>query len=588
MDCASSPKETARDTPGESLKNEAGPTRGRASKIAGTVLKFVIVPALIIVVIYSPRYDEGILLSLDEGHYLGPVDALLNGKTLYREVYTFYGPILNYGLALSMKLFGVTISTYRATFLWGGILVLLLSYLVLACAVRRSLFAFLGGWMIAFINDGADYWYARYAGVRLFGPLLSALCFVAYFRDKSRIWLIGAAGALSALSVVTSSEMTYPALVAGAVGLAISATTSHRVDRALLLRSLKFYSVGFFATLLPFVIWLALKRALVPYVEIAFYDVPFLVGKAYPISDVFERPPLSLSVYAWRRFSLTRACLVYVMLTVYACAVCYLLAKWKRKGEFDFRDSCTAVALAMGIPLFHTASSRLAGFQLFFVAPPALVVLALLWERLYEWIRKAVEHVRTRSGPGISRRILLLLMALVVFAGSLSWMAQRTVRKANVRVVLQNYGLKPLPEELRCVPLDLERAGIAVPEDQARQVKSTVDYVLAHTAPDEPILALPHEGTLHFLAGRPSATRFSTIVLTELKPEYASEAIGDLEKARPRLAVYAADSYINVLLDVTAEERIAPVLQYLKTHYTEVYAIGETHFYMRNDEQSQS
>lgn len=588
MDCASRPERLPRNDQVANVGDEAGPTQSRPSKIAGKLVKFVIVPALIIVVIYSPVYDEGLLLSLDEGHYLGPIGALLNGKTLYREIYTFYGPILNYGLALSMKLFGTTIATYRATFLWGGILVLLLSYLVLVSAARRSLFAFLGGWMIAFINDGADYWYARYAGVRLFGPLVSALCFVAYFKDKNRTWLVGAAGALSALSVVTSPEMTYPALVVGVVGLAVSATTSHRLDRARLLRAVRFYALGFFATLLPFVIWLAVERALVPYVRIGFYDVPFLVGKAFPLSDVFEMPPLSLSVHAWQRFALTRACLVYVMLTVYACAVCYLLVKWKRIGELDFRDSCMAVALGIGIPLFHTACSRLGGFQLFFGAPPAFVVLALLWERLYEWIRRAVGHIRSRPGTSVSLRVLVLLMALVVFAGSLAWMVQRTLRMANVRNVLQHYGLRSIPPELRCVPLDLERAGIAVPEDQARQLKSTVDYVLEHTEPGEPILAFPHEGVLHFLADRPSPVRFSTMVYAEFRPEYASEVIEGLEKARPRLAVYAADSYINQFLDVTAEERIAPILQYLKTRYTEVHAIGETHFYMRNDRQSQS
>jgi len=578
-----SPEEPARNARGKSLRNEVAPTQSRASKIAGTVLKFVIVPALIIVVIYSSRYDEGLLLSLDEGHYLAPVDALLNGKTLYREVYTFYGPILNYGLALSMKLFGLTISTYRATFLCGGILVLLLSYLVLACAARRSVFAFLGGWMIAFINDGASYWYARYAGVRLFGPLVSVLCFVAYFRDKRRTWLIGAAGALSAVSVVTSSEMAYPALAAGAVGLTVSAITSHRVDRARLLRAVKFYSVGFFATLLPFVIWLAVKRALVPYVQIAFYDVPFLLGKAYRIGDVFEMPPLSLSVYAWRRFALTRACLVYVMLAVYACAAFYLLAGWKRKGEYDFRDSCMALALAIGIPLFHTALGRLQGFQLFFAAPPAFVLLALLWEHLYEWIRAVVEHLRSRPSVEGRRLILGLSMALVVFAGSLLWMAHRTVRKANVRAVLWNYGLKPLPAELRCVPLDLERAGIAVPEDQARRVKSTVDYVLAHTEPGEPIFGLPHEGMLHFLAARPAATRFGIMLFTQFRPEYVSETIDDLEEAKPRLAVYSADTYLDSLFDTPTEERLAPLMEYLRTHYTEVHAIGDTHFYVRND-----
>ncbi len=576
------PEEPTRNAEGKSLRNGATPTQSRASKIAGTVLRFVIVPALIIVVIYSPRYDEGLLLSLDEGHYLAPVDALLSGKTLYREIYTFYGPILNYGLALSMKLFGITISTYRATFLLGGILVLLLSYLILACAARRSVFAFLGGWMIAFINDGASYWYARYAGVRLFGPLVSALCFVAYFRDRKRIWLIGAAGALSAVSVVTSSEMAYPALVAGVVGLTVLAITSHRVDRACLLRALKLYSVGFFAMLLPFVIWLTLKRALVPYVQIAFYDVPFLLGKAYRVGDVFEGPPLSLSLYAWRRFAMTRACLVYVILTVYACTAFYLLARLKRIGEFDFRDSCMALALAIGVPLFHTAFGRLEGFQLFFVAPPAFVLLALLWERLYEWIKEAVERARAWPRTGVSRLIVGLSMALIVFAGSFLWMAHRTVRRANVRTVLWNYGLKPLPAELRSVPLDLERAGIGVSEDQAWHVKSTVDYVLAHTEPREPIFGLPHEGMLHFLAGRPSPTRFGVMLFTQFRPEYAAETIEDLEEAKPRLAVYAADTYLDSFFDTPTEERLAPLMEYLSTHYTEVDAIGDTHFYVRN------
>jgi hypothetical protein len=119
-------------------------------------------------------------------------------------------------------------------------------------------------------------------------------------------------------------------------------------------------------------------------------------------------------------------------------------------------------------------------------------------------------------------------------------------------------------------------------------VKRTVDYVLEHTEPGEPIFALPHEGTLHFMADRPSPSRFGTVLLTELRAEYAAEAIEDLDRAEPRFAVYAADSYINPLVEVTAEERIAPLLQYLKTNYTEVYAIGETHFYVRNDPQGQS
>jgi hypothetical protein len=573
---------------GNNAGNEAGPTRSRATNIAGKLVKFVIVPALIIVVIYSPRYDEGFLISLDEGHYLAPVDALLDGKTLYREIYAFYGPILHYGLALSMKLFGTTIATYRATFLCGGILVLLLSYLILARAAKRGMFAFLGGWMIAFINDGADYWYARYGGVRLFGPLASALCFVAYFRDKSKIWPLVAAGSLCALSIVTSSEMTYPALAAGAVGLVVAAIASHRVDRTRLLRSLKFYSIGFCATLLPFVIWLAVKRALMPYVQIAFYDAPFVMGKMYRMSNVFESPPLSLSLHEWRRFALTRACLVYVMLAVYASAVCYLIVRGKRNGEFDFRDSSMAVALAVGIPLFHTASSRLAGFQLFLVAPPVFVVLALLWELLYEWIRTAVEQVRTRRGAGVARRILLLLMAIIVFMGSLSWMVQRTVRRANVRVVLQNYGIKPLPAELRCVPLDLERAGVAVPEGQAWRLKRTVDYILAHTEPGEPVFALPHESLLHFLADRPPATRFSMMFFAQFRPEYIPEAIKDLEVVKPRLAVYVADNVLDPVFDVPIEERLEPLMQYLRRYYTEVDAVGDTHFYMRNDQQNRS
>ena len=587
MDCASNDKRNIGDGEGESVPTGMKPGRNRLGTVAGAALKFVVIPTLIVLVIYSPRYDEGLLLSLDEGHYLAPADAVLHGKTLYRDVYTFYGPVLVHGLALCMKLFGTTIATYRAAFIWSNIFVLLLSYMLLLSVVKRNVFAFLGGWMIAFIN-GASYWYARYGGGRLFIPLLLALCFAVYFRDKRRSWLICVAGILSALSIVTSPELIYPALVISAVGLTVSAIASHRLDKARLLRAVSFYSLGFVVTLLPFSIWLAMRGALVPYLKIGFYDVPFLLGKFYPIGHVFEKPPLSLSLHAWRRFLLTRACLVYVVLAAYGCAAFYLAAAWKRKGEFDVRDSSLAVVLAVGIPMFHISFTRLQGIQLFLAAPPALVVLAFLWERLYEWIRTAIEHLRIPPRGNVSRRIVGLSIALAAFAGSLLWMVHYTVRKANAAVILQNYGLMALPPELRCVTLELERAGIAVPEAQAQRVKSTVDYIQTHTEPGEPILALPHEGTLHFLADRPSATRFSSMVLTELRPEYASEAIEDLEKARPRLAVYAADSYLDPFFDVPTEKRIAPILDYLKTHYTEVDAIGDTRFYVRNDQQDQS
>jgi len=564
----------------------AQPARSRAGTVGRATVRLFLIPAFIILIIYSPRYNEGRFLSLDEGQYLAPVAAVLDGKVLYREAYTFYGPVLVHGLALCMRLFGATIATYRAAFLWGSIVVLLLSYALLLSAVKRNAFAFLGGWMIALIN-GASYWYARYGAVRLCGPLLSALCFVGYFGNRNRRWLIGVAGALAALSAFTSPDMLYPALVVGIVGITISAVQERRLVMARLVKACGLYSLGFIAVLIPFVIWLASRGALIPYLQAGFYDVPFILSNLYPVGHVFTNPPASLSSLAWRTFLLTRACLMYVMLASYVCAAGYLAARWMRAGHLDVRDSSIAVALAIGVPMLHIGWRRLEGFQLFFGAPPAFVVLAYLWERLYEWMRLSVNQLKAKRRYDGARLVLALAPALVAFSVSFLWMAHYTVRRANLAVILQNYGLKELPQQLRCVPLELERAGIAVPEEQAERIKGVVEYIQAHTQPGEPIFALPHEGTIYFLADRPSPTRFSTVIYTEFRPEYMQEALNDLERTKPKLAVYAGDSYLNQYFKVTAEERITPLMEYLRTHYVEMDAIGDTHFYVRTETQRQ-
>jgi len=575
-------KEDLRDAQREGIKSGTRAIRSRVGGIAGVFLKCVLIPAIIVLVIYSPRYKEGPILSFDEGNYLGSVEAVLDGKTLYSEAYTFYGPILIRGVALCMKLFGVTIATYRATFLAGNIAVLLLSYVLLLFAVRRSAFAFLGGWMIAFVSEATP-WYARYGGVRFCGPLLGVLCFCAYFRDRKRAWLVCLAGFLSALFIAVAPDMLYLAIVTGAVGLTIAAVRNGRLQLSHLLRTTLLYGAGFAVPLVVLVVWLVMKGALIPYLQTSFYDVPFLVAKHYPMGGVFQLPPASLSLLAWRTFALTRACLVYVMLAGYGCAICYFVARWRRHHELDVRDSCLAMAMAVGIPLFHTAFTRLEGIQLFWAVPPAVIVLTGLWERLYEWMRSCARRLITQPETRSRRAAALLAVALLALTGSLLWVTQYTVRKRKAVTLLQNYRVAPLPPRLRCVPLDLDRAGILVPENQSKQIKSVVEYITAHTKPGEPVFLLPHEGVLHFLSDRPPPTRFSTAMFTEFRPAYVSEALEDLEKNPPRLAVYVDDKSVEKYIDVPLEERIGPLLDYVRTHYTEVDAIGDTHFYLRND-----
>jgi hypothetical protein len=190
-----------------------------------------------------------------------------------------------------------------------------------------------------------------------------------------------------------------------------------------------------------------------------------------------------------------------------ACAV-VAVRFWRKdsppiSGSWAFDLALVAAAAALGARAYDafTAEASYAPYY----APPLVLLLALLHDRL----GKRWPAARTAS-----------FAALAAIAIGLAAYAQVGLYRDEGATV------------------NTPRGSFVTTTVAAPGLQATIDFISAHTAPDEPILALPSDAGLNFMSGRPPAL-YNVMFLPGLLDTRADEveAIAQLEAEHVRYAI---------------------------------------------------
>jgi hypothetical protein len=509
---------------------------------------------------------------IDAGHELTTADRIAHGAVAYHDVRYFYGPAGLYTLAAAFKVFGVSFTTAYAFGLVQAAAILGVFY-ALARRLLPVLTAGLSTAVLATIgfSGTAFNFILPHTNSATFGILF--LLLMLFGLSRERLVLAGLAAGVVGL---TRPEFAAVAALAGAaflVGLA-----RDRGLRAALRAAPRLA--------LPAIV--VAGAVLSAFAASAGASVLF-TENLWPVD--FLRVAKFGSQSSWAPFDLASVASTIARATVYCALLAGLIASairitgrrgsarvlalwplvaaagallvgyaaWRVLGVFPearaaLQDESKHLligeswlpALGFGAAAFtairflRRAPAPLSGswaFDLAFVA-----AAAALGGRAYDAFTAEASYAPYYAAP-----LVLLLGVLHQRVGE-RWPTARTaslLALGAVAVALGTYSLVALyPDQNTAV--HTARGTVMMDAQAARAFQPTIDYVRTHTAPGEPILALPADAGLYFMTARPPAL-YDVMFLPGLLDSVADErtAIARLRRERVRLAVVGERRFVG-------------------------------------------
>ncbi|MEE2829422.1 MAG: hypothetical protein VX498_09550 [Myxococcota bacterium] len=496
----------------------------------------------------------------EEGVYLGAVQAIRNGRTLYADLDFPYGPLLIEPLSWWMHLFGNSIVSARAY-------VLLLTVLGLAAAA----------WCLRlYIGPARGAWWGLAAALSLaltaplFLPTLNSVLLRTVLPFLPAALVLGGSRRLRYRETEESTEPFDPvwrcAFVAAGVctGFALffsfdsgaAALAGLVVATALAgspLQAMVRSGLGLATVTLLVVLPMLLSGSFVAFTDqlVRMLHLPAIGYQALPYPDLFglfvdgagqagSHPPENTATALW---SILPPVLVWASLGIGLRA--------PRAGGRPTRNATLLVVALISALLFRAALGRSDLYHLWFYGSVPVVLLSLLLlERAWDLVRQELRPV-------------LVFLALAGLVGMLAAAPEAEVRfpdEEEVRLAGHSQIADPLePRELR-----LDRTGrmLLLPR-LATQLEAIV--ARAEEFPeDDDIYFYPSEAAYYFLTDRPVPLRYLW-AYDAATPEMQKLAIEDLEQSQPRWLFRSTDTFA---IDHIPQTHLVPRIDsYLKEHY---------------------
>ena len=494
----------------------------------------------------------------EEGVYLGAVQAMRAGRTLYVDLAFPYGPMLIHPLDWWMHVFGDTVEVARGFVLLCHLLGLVGAYAVCRWLLGRGR----GDWVGAGVALGlAAYAHSNLPNLNsvLLRPVLAFLPAAALalavrgpevgFVRRSGRWI--GAGVLLGTAAMYSSEVAAAAVV----GVVLAAW--------LLRPSLGgLGAVGATAVGLLLVVMgpTASEGSIPAFVRqsLAMAELPSMGYQALPYPDSLGLfvdgegtrgafPPRDGATAIW---GIVPPFLIWLGL---AMGVGSREAAPRPEG-MDAKAALLLSAVVAAV-LFRAAFGRSDLYHLWFygAVPVALItglVSVVAWERTPSEMRGLI--------PSVGAIVLLGLTSLAVPERI------RFPDAEELRLAAKAGVANPLIE--RPVASVVRMGDVEVRPRLARQIDSVVRRAAA-LPPDDGVYFYPSEAAYYFLSGRPLPTRFLW-AYDAATTRMQEQAIEDLDAVRPRWMFRATDTFP---IDWIPLERLVPKLDaYLKLHYRPV------------------
>lgn len=491
---------------------------------------------------------------LDEGSTAAQALRIVNGELIYRDFFTVVTPGSYYTIAWLFQLFGASLMVLRWTALVTGVAIVLStltvarSVMVWPFAAAAGLLTTAWGWFL-----GTPNFYSLEAA------LLSLIALAIYVHGALRLegrWVIAAGVATGLTALVKQNVGAYTA-----VGLLITIWAARLFDdrhdvRGRLKLSAQFIG-GIAAVFLPALLYL-IARGAGPYLYESWVYYPLVKYTerfARPFPDflpIAENDPFDL----WTKLTIYMPVIVYP-LTIVAIAV--LAWRYHRRNDPSAKHEGHALLAisTVGALTLLQAWPRADVTHILFGMQPTFILFAYLLFCAWRLLKRS-------PGPRLPVAIATGLLALAP-ALTLLWKGyQRTDGE------YQNY----------FAAVRTERAqGIFTGSLEAQRIDIVTQYIVEHTAPDDPIFVVPWASGFYFLANRSNPTRTDFMLFED--PELYPCLLARLEQRPPKYVIYG---YTWDVDEKRFRDYAAPIDRYIRSRYRIEFTTDGYEIWRRLDE----
>ncbi len=568
--------------------------------------EYILLPIFIYLLIYNGNVNGGIDM-FHEGERLAPLNEMLHGGVVFRDVYVQHGLFQNAYLAwFGSKIFEPTLMGVRSMERVLGPLGYIALYL-LGLQVFRG--RFLTAFLCFLIASGDNF---SVSARHSFG-LLSFACianYLTYDHEKGLFlpwqrnlsekptwifwllrfgWKLILAGLFTSLAFWYSTEVGLYTL--GAIGLFLLIySLKRRIQLHLRPLPLVGYCCGLLLGFLPVAIYFLSHGAL----DDAIWN-SYIQCKYQLATWGLKFPSLSatlaiLSESGWRAFTLSNGFRWYLPICVFIVTAAYLTYRRLCRTNISAEDALKLLLLLLGgIAFFRTALGRSDGGHLNFGAT-FLWLLCLfpidrgisgLFNNLFG--RESGENLRARLSLLTDKmrwqRVLKAAWILIPIAMFVWYVGE--VHRPFTRFSNRWQQLRQNPFDRSLGAEELERAGqVDIPDDQVEQIQKVVAYIQENTAPNEKIFDFTSQGAYFFFADRPSVTRFH-MVSYAATPGMQREVISALESDQTRLVIFKTGGWFDRVDGIPVEERHPLIAEYLEENYELAINLNNTEILLR-------
>ncbi len=527
------------------------------SRRENLLLTLAVFASLALLVWLATRTPGGRMDHFERGERLGPASDMLAGKRPYRETFPVHGFLSDGGLDLLLfSLFGPSFTLSLIAHHLLGVLFQPSLFLVAAIATRRP-------WLAAAaipLNIGLA---TQIIADRPVLPLLSLAAFLWALEEKPRRGRAFAAGLLAGIGFLYALEFGTFVLVGELATLAfIRLTIGKPEERPLASGS---FLLGLGVALVPFFVYLATVRALIPFLRTSFLDLPLWIHRVWGWD--FPTPWELLTSWAqgrpYRVGALTIG--IGVAKRLYLAPLLgglgIILASRIRRA-FGQRP--------LALRLFAVSVACLCFFR-YAVARLHLEVGNALTGPIFLLILFACYEVYRRVAPAPRRR---WAAALLVVAGLLMGLGMNAaVRTFRLFRDAARYKER-MAARADLVPLTVARGGGAlVPSDEARDLAVLVAFFERAVPPESEILDLTNRPALYFFLRRRNATRFYQVPLMQ---PFQDEVLRVLHNQPPALILLQREIPYDTADGIPNPTRIPRVWHDLETTFPRRFRVGDT------------
>lgn len=530
------------------------------------VLDYILLAVMVSVITLQPYYIHGAINFYETGFYLPQINELFHGKVLYRDMFVLRGPLEILMPAALMALFGKHIGVLSAYFYFGTVLTLIICSLLGLRMYKTRVFTYLMALVLigkTFVRVNFNNW----GGIRFGIGLLAILFAIEYFK-KEKKWYLFIAGIFSAIGFFTSFEVGICSILAILVSLFFSLIFKSRYKY---IGSIAIYILGLLVILLPFFLYFLITGALMPFFEtvskvytdmVPTFSHPLRLGTPKNFYEfLLALNPFNHNIrYMWPFF-------IYLTMGIY-------LARRFLKRRLEMQDAGILSLGIYGVGLYQSVFRNIEGPQFEMALQPVIIILFLLLERMYIWLKQ-------------TKRKLCYIFIAIIALGSLIYSIQRYnhrffIFKYKKEFFVDKKGVKILFPDTKFAALSIERAkGIVVPEPQRNEIENVVKYIQSRTTKNEKLFTFPALGAYNFLTDRPFVGRFGVVELSWISEDWHRELINDLDNSKPPYILIEKDiSRLNPYMDVVGAD-ISETKSYINKYYQKDVIFGNIEIWRR-------